>query len=65
MKRNHMNSLSSVEDDVESVEGEDGLSTYYSKTSGLAPHPSWQGDHLEQGIIGLFYYKFCWNRIVK
>lgn len=48
LKRNHMNSMSSVEDDVESVEGEENLSGYYSK-GGLA-HQSWQGEHMEPGI---------------
>ncbi|KAH9491988.1 hypothetical protein Btru_026642 [Bulinus truncatus] len=48
LKRNHMNSMSSVEDDVESVEGEENLSGYYSK-GGLS-HPSWQSDHMESGL---------------
>jgi nuclear factor I len=52
LKRNHMNSMSSVDDDVESVEGEDNLSSYYTKVPGgvLGPHSSWQGEHMESGV---------------
>ncbi|XP_059154393.1 nuclear factor 1 A-type-like isoform X2 [Physella acuta] len=48
LKRNHINSMSSVEDDVESVEGEESLSGYYTK--GSLAHQSWQGDHMEPGL---------------
>ncbi|XP_055884977.1 nuclear factor 1 X-type-like isoform X2 [Biomphalaria glabrata] len=48
LKRNHINSMSSVEDDVESVEGEENLSGYYSK--GVLAHQSWQSDHMDSGL---------------
>lgn len=40
-----------MDDDVESVEGEESLSGYYTKASGggLGPHSSWQGEHIEPG----------------
>ncbi|BFY99276.1 hypothetical protein BsWGS_02316 [Bradybaena similaris] len=52
LKRSHMNSMSSVDDDVDSVEGEDTLSGYYAKSSGgsLGPHSSWQAEHMEPGL---------------
>lgn len=56
LKRTTMSSISSAEDDVESVgESEENLSGYYSKSaSGLASH-QWQGDHMDHGepILGM------------
>ena len=51
LKRHHVSSISSVDDDGESVESEENLSGYYSKSAGgLQPH-SWQGDHIEPGPL--------------
>ncbi|RUS89856.1 hypothetical protein EGW08_002386 [Elysia chlorotica] len=51
LKRNHINSMSSVEDDQESVEGEENLSGYYTKGpgGGLQHHQAWHQDHMEPG----------------
>lgn len=51
LKRNHINSMSSVEDDQESVEGEENLSGYYTKGPGgvLQHHPAWHQEHMEPG----------------
>ncbi|GFS18148.1 nuclear factor 1 [Elysia marginata] len=51
LKRNHINSMSSVEDDQESVEGEENLSGYYTKGpgGGLQHHQAWHQEHMEPG----------------
>ncbi|CAG5135889.1 unnamed protein product, partial [Candidula unifasciata] len=53
LKRGHLNSMSSLDEDGESVEEDDHLNDYYSKMAGggggLGHHPSWQGDHMDQG----------------
>ena len=49
LKRPAMSSISSADDDVESV-GEEGenLSGYYTKSAGLAQH-QWQSEHVDHG----------------
>ena len=52
LKRSHINSISSVDDDGESVESEENLSGYYSKAPGGGLQPQhWQpGEHIESGL---------------